>query len=141
VTLELRLFITLRILSGASYLDVIWYAIDVNTVPSIFWSTICDIDEALDNINFLSDADGIAQLVDNWAKKREKKHVFAANMVTVLAVDGFVIEIIKCNAANLNGQEVTAYRNRTGFWGLFLRLDVIQMQMCALSKQIGLGYK
>jgi hypothetical protein len=46
VTLELRLFITLRILSGASYLDMIWYAVDVNTVPSLFWSTICDIDEA-----------------------------------------------------------------------------------------------
>ena len=27
VTLELRLFITLRILSGASYLDMIWYAV------------------------------------------------------------------------------------------------------------------
>jgi hypothetical protein len=118
VTLELPLFITLRILSGASYLDMIWYAVDVNTVPSIFWATICDIDEALDNINFPSDADGIAQLVDNWAKKQENKHRFATNMGTALAVDGFVTEIIKPNAADLNGQEVTAYRNRKGFWGL-----------------------
>jgi hypothetical protein len=75
VTLELRLFITLRILSGASYLDMIWCAVDVNTVPSIFWATICDIDEALDNINVPSDADGMAQLVDNWAKKRENDKV------------------------------------------------------------------
>jgi hypothetical protein len=44
---------------------MIWYAVDVNAVPSIFWSTIFDIDEALDNINFPSDADEIAQLVDN----------------------------------------------------------------------------
>jgi len=108
VTLELRLFITMRILSGASYLDMIWYTVDVNTVPSIFWATICDIDEALDNINFPTDADGIAQLVDNWAKKRENKHGFATNMGTALAVDGFVIEIIKPNADDLNGQEVTA---------------------------------
>jgi hypothetical protein len=45
VTLELRLFITLRILSGASYLAMIWYAGDVKAVPSIFWSTICGIDD------------------------------------------------------------------------------------------------
>jgi hypothetical protein len=51
---------------------MIWYAVDVNTVPSLFWSTICDIHEALDNINFPSDADGIAQLVDNWVKARNK---------------------------------------------------------------------
>jgi hypothetical protein len=119
VTLELRLFITLRILSGASYLDVIWYVINVNTVPSILWSTICDISDALDNINFLSDADGTAQLVDNWAKKRENKHGFATNMGTTLAVDGFVIKIIKSNAADLNGQEVTAYRNKKEVLGAY----------------------
>jgi len=119
VTLELRLFITLRILSGASYLDMIWYAVDVNTVPSIFWATICDIDGALDNINFPSDADGMAQLVGNWAKKRENNHGFATNIGTVLSVDGFVIEIIKPNTAVLNGQEVTAYKKkRKGFGGL-----------------------
>jgi hypothetical protein len=56
--------------------------------------------------------------VDNWAKKRENKHGFATNMGTALAVDGFVIEIIKPNADDLNGQEVTAYRNRKRFGGL-----------------------
>jgi hypothetical protein len=70
MTLGLRLlFITLRILSGASYLYMIWYAVDVNSVPAIFWSTGCDIDEALDNINFPSDRAGIAQQVDNWVLK------------------------------------------------------------------------
>jgi hypothetical protein len=72
VTLELRLSIILRILSGASSLDMIWYAVDVNSVPSIFWSTICDIDEALDYINFPSDSDGTAQLVENWARIEKK---------------------------------------------------------------------
>ena len=122
MTLELRLFITLRILSGASYLDMIWYAVDVNSVPAIFWSTVCDIDEALDSINFPFDRAGIAQVVDNWALKRENKHGFSTNMGAALAVDGFVIEIIKPSAADLNGQEVTAYRNRKGFWGLILQV-------------------
>jgi len=31
---------------------MIWYGVEVRSVPGIFWKTICDIDEALDNINF-----------------------------------------------------------------------------------------
>jgi hypothetical protein len=73
-------------------------------------------------MNFLSDADGIAQLLDTWAKKRENKHRSTTNMGTALAVDGFVVEIIKPNAADLNGQEVTAYRNRKRFWGLISQI-------------------
>jgi hypothetical protein len=37
ITVELRLYITLRFLSGASYLNMIWYAVDVRSVPGIFW--------------------------------------------------------------------------------------------------------
>jgi hypothetical protein len=87
---------------------MLWYAVDVDNVPSMFWSTICDMDEVLDNINFPSDVDGIAQLVDNWAKTRENKHRFAMSMGTTLAIDSFVIKIIKPNATNIKGQEVTA---------------------------------
>ena len=47
ITLELRLYVTLRICSGASYLDMVWYQVDVKSVPDIFWRTICDIDEAI----------------------------------------------------------------------------------------------
>jgi hypothetical protein len=35
ISLELRLYITLRILSGASYLDMIWYGVEVRSVPGI----------------------------------------------------------------------------------------------------------
>jgi hypothetical protein len=51
-------------------------------------------------------------------KETRNKHGFATNMGTALAVDGFAIEIIKHNASALNGQEVTANRNRKGLWGL-----------------------
>jgi hypothetical protein len=60
VTLELKLFVILRIFSRASYLDMIWYAVNENSVPAIFWSTVFEINEALDNINFPSDRAGIA---------------------------------------------------------------------------------
>jgi hypothetical protein len=43
-------------------------------------------------------------------------------MGTTLATDGFVIEITKPCAFDLNGQEVTAYRNRKGFWGLIAQV-------------------
>ena len=43
-------------------------------------------------------------------------------MGTGLALDGFVIEILKPNAKDLNGQEVGCFRNRKGFWGLILQL-------------------
>ena len=36
IKLKLRLYITLRILSGASYLDIIWYGVDVRSVSGIF---------------------------------------------------------------------------------------------------------
>jgi hypothetical protein len=39
-------------------------------------------------------------------------------MGTALAVDGFVIETVKPDAKDLNGQQVLCYRNRKGIWGL-----------------------
>ncbi len=46
----------------------------------------------------------------------------AMSTSNALAVDGFVIKIIKPNAADLNGQEVTANRNRKRFWGLIAQV-------------------
>jgi hypothetical protein len=65
ITLRLRLYVTLRICSGASYVDMVWYQVDVRSVPAIFWRTICDIDEAIDNINFPTDEKEIMLVVEN----------------------------------------------------------------------------
>ena len=35
ITLELRLYVTLRILSGASYLDMIWYGVEIQSVSDL----------------------------------------------------------------------------------------------------------
>jgi hypothetical protein len=122
ITLELRLYVTLRICSGASYLDMIWYQVDIKSVPDIFWRTICDIDEAIDNINFPTDPSEIMLLVENWAAKRKERHGFTTNMGTGLALDGFVIEMLQPDANDLNGQEVACFRNRKGFSGLISQL-------------------
>jgi len=118
ITLELWLYITLWILSGASYLDMIWYAVEVRSVSGIFWRMIYDIDEAVDNLNFPTDEVGRMQLVDNWSAKRKDHHGFTTNMGTALAVDGFVIETVKPYAKRLQGQDVGCYRNCKGVWGL-----------------------
>ena len=65
ITLELQLYITLQILSCASYLGMIWYVVEVRSVPGIFWRMICDIDAAVDNLNFPTDEVGLMPLVDN----------------------------------------------------------------------------
>jgi hypothetical protein len=62
------------------------------------------------------------QLSENWARKRRERHGFAPNMGTVLAVDGYVVEIKKPTAADLDGQEVLCYRNQKDFWGLITQV-------------------
>jgi len=118
ISLELRLYVTLQILSGASYLDMIWYCVEIRSVPALFWKTVCDIDDALDNINFPMDETELMQLVNNWSAKHKDCHGFTTNMGTALAVDDFVIETVKPDAKHLNGQEVACYQNWKGVWGV-----------------------
>jgi hypothetical protein len=72
--------------------------------------------------NFPQDEGSMMQLSENWARKRRERHGFATNMGTVLAVDGYVIEIEKPTATDLDGQEVSCYRNQKGFWGLITQV-------------------
>jgi hypothetical protein len=58
------------------------------------------------------------QLVDNWSAKQKDRHGFTSNMGTALAVDGFVIKMVKPDAKQLQGQDVGCYRNCKGVWGL-----------------------
>jgi len=37
IKLELRLFITLRLLGGASYLDIIWYGVSLHSIPALLF--------------------------------------------------------------------------------------------------------
>ena len=74
---------------------MIWYDVSLDSIPEIFWYAICAIDEAIDNINFPSERLGVMKLVDDWSKKRRDRHGFTTNMGTMLALDGFVIEIKK----------------------------------------------
>jgi hypothetical protein len=102
----------------SQYLDMIWYDVSLDSIPEIFWSAICAIDEAIDNINFPSDRLGVMKLVDDWSKKRRDRNGFTTNMGTMLVLDGFVIEIKKPNTSDLDGRDVGIYRNCKRFRGL-----------------------
>jgi hypothetical protein len=97
---------------------MIWYDVSLDSIPEIFWSAICAIDEAIDNINFPSDRLGVMKLVDDWSKKRRDRNGFTTNMGTMLVLDGFVIEIKKPNTSDLDGRDVGIYRNCKRFRGL-----------------------
>jgi hypothetical protein len=105
ITLELQLFITLYLCSGAMYLDIIWYGVSLKSISEIFWP-------------IFPDTVGVMKLVKDWSKEHKDHHGFSTNMGTALALDVFVIEIQKPNASDLDGQEVGCFRNHKGFWGL-----------------------
>ncbi len=44
------------------YLDMIWYVASLKSIPEIFWSSIYEIDEAVDNINIPPDTVGVMKL-------------------------------------------------------------------------------
>ena len=51
---ELKLRITLRILAGASYLDMIHYRVHIDSVSSIVWDTVKAINSKIDDIKLAS---------------------------------------------------------------------------------------
>jgi hypothetical protein len=86
-------------------------------VHDVSWKMICLIDHAIENIKLLTKERGVAQMVDSWAVKRERRHTgIATNFGTMLAIDGFLIAIFKPTPKTLGNQNVTAYFSQKGFW-------------------------
>jgi hypothetical protein len=93
------------LLSGASYLECIWYRVEPNSVYYIFWKTICLINQALNNLTLPTDNEGVARMVESWAVKGEiRHHGITTNFGTFMALDGFVIKIKKPAPKCLKGK-------------------------------------
>jgi DDE superfamily endonuclease len=82
------------------------------------------IDAAIENINLPIDTAGVQKMVHSWAHKICKRHGFASNFGTLLALDGFVLEIIKPSPKSLLNKDVSHCRNQKGFWGLIAQVGV-----------------
>lgn len=118
ITPELKLMITLRILAGASYLDMIHYRVHVDSVPNIVWETVKAIHKNIDNIKLASNEGECTRIAKVWAAiqlLRWGQHLTAG---TIYAGDGLAIEIGQPSVAELRGRPISVFRNRKGFWAL-----------------------
>lgn len=120
ITMEIKLAITLRILAGASYLDLIWYGVQLDSVHPIFLFTLKLLDEVLPNkeiFNFDPTDDEafgnqINQIASEWSSIMVRKKGFDLFKGTILAGDGLVVPIVAPTEDDRNGLDLGAFRNR-----------------------------
>ena len=110
------LLITLRMLAGASYLDMIHYRIHVDSVHAI--DTVCAITKNIDNINVATTEDECLKLSREWSTIQKARWGTYLTVGTIYAGDGSVIEIQQPSLAELIGRAISIFRNRKGLWGL-----------------------
>ena len=96
---KLRLYITLRMLAGATYLDIILYEVSINHVQDIFVDMLEKIDSVLDNIKLPETYLEMSTVADGLSEKMIARHHFdpmsiVGNTRTLFAVDGIVNEIL-----------------------------------------------
>ena len=121
---ELRLMITLRILAGEKYLDMIWYRVSVDHVHEYVEDCLMAINSMVDNIR-------IPVTNEEWRVESEKfravltaKHgSMGDEMLGGIcgAGDGFVIPITEPVKADLEGRPSKNYMNRKGFFALLVQ--------------------
>lgn len=115
---QLMLMITLRILAGASYLDMIHYRVNVDSVASIVWDTVLAIHKRIDNIKLAESEAECLKIAKGWAAiqlRRWGQHLTAG---TIYAGDGLALEIAQPSVADLRDRPLSIFRNRKGFWAL-----------------------
>ena len=118
VTPQLMLLITLRILAGSSYLDMIHYHVHIDSVNKIFWDTVVAIHNAVDNIKLAVTEMGCKVFVRDWSEIQKQRWGSYLSVGTIYAGDGLVIEINQPSLIELRGRPISIFRNRKGFWGL-----------------------
>lgn len=114
----LMLMITLRILAGASYLDMVHYHVHIDSVNKIVWSTVCAISKRVDNIKVAQNESECLKLAQDWSVIQKQRWGTYLAVGTIYAGDGLVIEILQPSEAELKGRAISIFRNRKGLWGL-----------------------
>lgn len=114
----LMLMITLRMLAGASYLDMIHYHVHVDSVHSIVWETVCAITKNIDNIKIASTEVDFLDIARDWSTIQKSRWGTYLSVGTVYAGDGLVLEIQQPSEEELRGRAISIFRNRKGMWGL-----------------------
>ena len=115
---QLMLMITLRILAGASYLDMIHYRVHVDSVATIVWDTVSSIHRRIDNIRLASNDEDCLRIAKEWAAIQLLRWGQHLTSGTLYAGDGLAIEIAQPSVADLRERPLSIFRNRKGFWAL-----------------------
>ena len=115
---EMRLLITLRMLAGASYLDMIWYRVSIDHVHEMAWEVIQAINSEIDNIQWPKTLEDYNRVAREWQLKQIVRWGKDLTPGTIVAGDGLAIEIRQPTLKNLKGTQVTNYLNRKGFWAM-----------------------
>ena len=124
ITIEIKLAITLRLLAGASYLDMIWYGVQIDSVIPIFIKMLPLLNDAYpdkeiynfdpSNSNFEEEC---RMMANDWSclmqDKKGDPHIFKG---TLLAGDGCVIPQKRPTDLELAAVGLVAsdFRNRKG---------------------------
>ena len=118
IPLEMKLMVTLRILGGASYLDMIWYGISVESVPYVFNSTLDLIRKVEPDICVPSTDEEWKELLKGWEDISVAKKGMVVFPQTALAGDGLALETTAPSTADCGDISLAAFRNRKGFYAL-----------------------
>lgn len=127
ISLDTRIFVTLRMLAGGDYLDLAaLYGVAEDKVTAIMFEVLhyMNICEYLDNIRVPQTPQEVQDCLGEWRKIMMDK--FGVDLIpgTLLAGDGYIIEIAALTAleiARAGGVPLNDYYNRKGYHALILQ--------------------
>lgn len=114
----LMLMITLRILAGASYLDMVHYHVHIDSVNKIVWETVQSIHKRIDNIHVAKNESECKDFLTEWSNIQLRRWGAYVAVGTIYAANGLALENQQPSVAELRGRSIAIFRNRKGFWGL-----------------------
>ena len=127
IFMELKLAVTLRLVAGASELDMVWYGVQIQSVPFIFHFILEQInivlpDDEIFNFNPEFAPVHFREVLDRmayeWSSIMTRKKGHDLYKGTILATDGLIIEITAVEERDRHGLPLAAFRNRKGCWAV-----------------------
>lgn len=125
ISLETRIFITLRIVAGAAYLDLVWYNVALNHTHEVMFEVLECMNKCslLDNIKFPQTEAEVANCLAGWREVSMRKFGFDVGPGHLASGDGYVIQVDALNEKDLadaGGLDLQLYWNRKGYWALIV---------------------
>ena len=122
VRLETKMYVTLRMLAGAMYLDMVWYGISTDHVNEYMMEVVEAMNKCayLDNIKLPTTAAEVRVVQEEWEAISVRKTGHKELPGTIGAVDGYQTAIRKVSRkeAHMLGIQPDAFYYRKGFHAL-----------------------